>query len=141
MRADVRRDGMMRPDLLQALRDLASVLRPLAWRLLRFHIQVEGRHRSNVSRGYHPNTIWGGYSDYFGFGTDEFLALSRKLSAEPLIMLAAPGTTAEQVQYAMDWVHYLNDPADDPMGTAACVQRTPRALRRAVLPDRQRAHE
>ena len=31
-------------------------------------------------------------------------------TAEPLIVLAAPGTKPEQVQYAMDWVHYLNDP-------------------------------
>ena len=54
--------------------------------------------------------IWGGYSDYYGFGTDEFLGLCRKLNAEPLIVLAAPGTEPEQVQYAMDWVHYLNDP-------------------------------
>ena len=25
-------------------------------------------------------------------------------------MLAATGTASEEVQYAMDWVHYLNDP-------------------------------
>ena len=54
--------------------------------------------------------IWGGYSDYYGFGTEEFLDLCRKLKTEPLIVLAAPGTDPEQVQYAMDWVHYLNDP-------------------------------
>ena len=54
--------------------------------------------------------IWGGYSDYYGFGTDEFLGLCRKLDTEPLIVLPAPGTDPEQVQYAMDWVHYLNDP-------------------------------
>lgn len=63
-----------------------------------------------ASRGYHPNTYWGGYSDYFGFGTEEFLGLCRKLNAELLIVLAAPGTNAGQVEYAMDWVHYLNDP-------------------------------
>jgi alpha-N-arabinofuranosidase len=54
--------------------------------------------------------IWGGYSDYYGFGTDEFLALCRKLHTEPLIVLPAPGADSGQVQYAMDWVHYLNDP-------------------------------
>jgi alpha-N-arabinofuranosidase len=54
--------------------------------------------------------VWGGYSDYYGFGTEEFLGLCRKLNAEPLIVLAATGTDTEQIQYAMDWVHYLNDP-------------------------------
>jgi alpha-N-arabinofuranosidase len=53
--------------------------------------------------------IWGGYSDYYGFGTEEFLGLCRKLNSEPLIVLPAPSTDASQVQYAMDWVHYLND--------------------------------
>ena len=31
-------------------------------------------------------------------------------AAEPLIVLAAPGTRPSEVEYAMDWVHYLNDP-------------------------------
>jgi alpha-N-arabinofuranosidase len=60
--------------------------------------------------------VWGGYSDYYGFGTDEFLGLCRKLNAEPLIVLAASTTNADQVQYAMDWVHYLNDPPTTEMG-------------------------
>jgi alpha-N-arabinofuranosidase len=54
--------------------------------------------------------MWGGYSDYYGFGTDEFLGLCGKVNAEPLIVLPAAGIDPEQVQYAMDWVHYLNDP-------------------------------
>jgi alpha-L-arabinofuranosidase len=54
--------------------------------------------------------LWGGYSDYYGFGTDEFLGLCKKLNTEPLIVLPAPDTDGEQVQYAMDWVHYVNDP-------------------------------
>jgi alpha-N-arabinofuranosidase len=32
------------------------------------------------------------------------------LGSQPLIVLPAPGISPEQVQYAMDWVHYLNDP-------------------------------
>src|SRR5260370_36586503 len=63
----------------------------------------------DVSRRYHPNMIWGGYSDYYGFGTDEFLGLCRKLHTETLIVLPAPSTEAEQIQYAMHWAHYLND--------------------------------
>ena len=110
MRADVHRDGMLRPDLLQALKDLRpSFVRWPGGSFASTYKWKEGIGRY-ASRGYHPNTYWGGYSDYFGFGTDEFLGLCRKLHAEPLITLACPGTKADQVQYAMDWVHYLNDP-------------------------------
>jgi len=110
MRADVRRDGMLRPDLLQALRDLAPPF--IRWPGGSFASTYKWKDGIGplVSRRYHPNVIWGGYSDYYGFGTEEFLGLCRKLNAEPLIVLPAPGTDGEQVQYAMDWVHYLNDP-------------------------------
>jgi alpha-N-arabinofuranosidase len=110
MRAGVRRDGMLRPDLLQALGALRpSFIRWPGGSFASTYKWKEGIGRY-AARGYHPNTYWGGYSDYFGFGTEEFLGLCRKLNAEPLIVLAAPGTKAEQVEYAMDWVHYLNDP-------------------------------
>src|SRR3982750_1679768 len=110
MRADVRRDGMLRPDLLQALRDLRpSFIRWPGGSFASTYKWKEGIGRY-AARGYHPNTFWGGYSDYFGFGTEEFLGLCRRLNAEPLITLAAPGANPEQVEYAMEWVHYLNDP-------------------------------
>ncbi len=110
MRADVRTSGMLRPDLLAAIRGLAPAfirwpggsfastykwqdgIGPLAWRV------------------YHPNAIWGGYSDYYGFGTDEYLALTHQLGADPLIVLPAPDDSPTSVEYAMNWVHYVNDP-------------------------------
>ena len=110
MRADVRADGMLRPDLLKALDDIhpafirwpgGSFASTYKWK------QGIGRY---AARGYHPNTFWGGYSDYWGFGTEEFLGLCKKVNAEPLIVLAAPTTKSEDVEYAMEWVHYLNDP-------------------------------
>jgi len=110
MRADVRRNGMLRPDLLQALRDLRpSFIRWPGGSFASTYKWKEGIGRY-ATRGYHPNTFWGGYSDYFGFGTEEFLGLCRQVKAEPLIVLAAPGTNPEQVEYAMEWVQYLNDP-------------------------------
>src|SRR5579872_1289773 len=110
MRADVRRDGMLRPDLLQALRDLAPAF--IRWPGGSFASTYKWKDGigPHVSRRYHPNVTWGGYSDYYGFGTEEFLGLCRKLNTEPLIVLPAPGIDSEQVQYALDWVHYLNDP-------------------------------
>jgi alpha-L-arabinofuranosidase len=116
MRSDVRRDGALRPDLLQALRGLApSFIRWPGGSFASIYKWKDGI-GPYVSRRYHPNTIWGGYSDYYGFGTEEFLGLCRKLDCEPLIVLAATGTDAEQLQYAMDWVHYLNDPPSTEWG-------------------------
>lgn len=110
MRADARRNGMLRPDLLEALRDLAPPF--IRWPGGSFASTYKWKDGigPHVSRRYTPNVFWGGYSDYYGFGTDEFLGLCRKLGSEPLIVLPAPGTGPEQLQYAMDWVRYLNDP-------------------------------
>lgn len=110
MRADARRNGMLRPDLLEALRDLAPPF--IRWPGGSFASTYKWKDGigPHVSRRYTPNVFWGGYSDYYGFGTDEFLRLCRKLGSEPLIVLPAPGTGPDQLQYAMDWVRYLNDP-------------------------------
>ena len=110
MRADVRRDGMLRPDLLKALDEIHPAF--IRWPGGSFASTYKWKEciGKYSARGYHPNTFWGGYSDYWGFGTDEFLGLCRKINAEPLIVLAAPTTKSEDVEYAMQWVHYLNDP-------------------------------
>ena len=116
MRADVRRDGMLRPDLLQALQYLAPPF--IRWPGGSFASTYKWKDGIGplASRRYHPNMIWGGYSDYYGFGTEEFLGLCRKLHSEPLIVLVATSTDPEQVEYAMDWVHYLNDPPTSEWG-------------------------
>src|SRR5204863_8137923 len=92
MRADVRRDGMLRPDLLQALRDLAPPF--IRWPGGSFASTYKWKDGIGPysSRVYHPNEIWGGYSDYYGFGTNEFMELTRQLGADPLVVLPAPNT-------------------------------------------------
>jgi alpha-L-arabinofuranosidase len=116
MRSDARREGMLRPDLLQALRDLhPSFIRWPGGSFASTYKWDQGI-GPYVARGYHPNVFWGGYSDYYGFGTDEFLGLCQRTGAEPLIVLAAPGTQPEQLEYAMNWVHYLNDPPSTEWG-------------------------
>lgn len=116
MRADVRASGMLRPDLLDALRGLRPPF--IRWpggsfaSVYRWKDGIGPR----AARAYHPNVIWGGYSDYYGFGTDEFMGLARKLGTEPLIVLPATSTDPDSIQYAMDWVHYLNDPATTAWG-------------------------
>ncbi len=116
MRADVRRNGMLRPDLLAALRGLAPAF--IRWPGGSFASTYKWRDGIGplVSRVYHPNEIWGGYSDYYGFGTDEYLELTRRLGSLPLIVLPAPDDSPASVEYAMNWVHYVNDPPTTPWG-------------------------
>lgn len=110
MRADVRGTGMLRPDLLAALRGLAPPF--IRWPGGSFASTYKWKDGigPHVARTYHPNVMWGGYSDYYGFGTDEFMGLARQLGSDAMIVLPAPDTNAASVQYAMDWVHYLIDP-------------------------------
>ena len=109
MRSDSRRNEKLRPDLLQALSDIhPSFIRWPGGSFASTYRWEDGIGPA-VARRYHPNLIWGGYSDYYGFGTDEFLGLCKRINAEPLIVLPAPGTELQQVEYAMNWVHYLND--------------------------------
>ncbi len=110
MRADVRRTGMLRPDLLGAVRGLAPAF--IRWPGGSFASTYKWQDGigPRATRVYHPNEIWGGYSDYYGFGTDEYLELTRQLGALPLIVLPAPDDKPASVEYAMNWVHYVNDP-------------------------------
>jgi len=116
MRADLRRSGMFRPDLLASLRGLSPAF--VRWPGGSFASTYKWRDGIGpfASRVYHPNELWGGYSDYYGFGTDEYLELTRQLGADPLIVLAAPDDTQASVDYAMNWVHYVNDPATTTWG-------------------------
>jgi len=116
MRTDLRKSGMMRPDLVEAIDGLKPPF--IRWPGGSFASIYKWKDGvgPKVSRKYHPNTIWGGYSDYYGFGTDEFMELCRQLKTEPLICLAATSTDPESVKYAMDWVRYLNDPVTTDWG-------------------------
>ncbi|HEX4566821.1 MAG TPA: hypothetical protein VH138_09325, partial [Vicinamibacterales bacterium] len=116
MRADVRKSGMLRPDLLAALRGLAPSF--IRWPGGSFASTYKWQDGIGpfVTRVYHPNEIWGGYSDYYGFGTDEYLELTRQLGADPLIVLPAPDDSVASVEYAMNWVHYVNDPVTTTWG-------------------------
>ncbi len=110
MRADLRATDKLRPDLVQAIRQLAPpFIRWPGGSYASVYRWKDGIGPA-VSRVYHPNVLWGGYSDYYGFGTEEFMQLAREVQTEPLVVLPATTTDPDSVQYAMDWVHYLNDP-------------------------------
>lgn len=116
MREDLRKSGMMRPDLFSAINNLKAPF--IRWPGGSFASTYKWRDGIGpyASRVYHPNLIWGGYADYYGFGTDEFMEFCRKLNTEPLIVLAATDTDPENVQYAVEWIHYLNDPVTTELG-------------------------
>jgi alpha-N-arabinofuranosidase len=116
MRADLRTNGMLRPDLFEALRDLKPAF--IRWPGGSFASTYRWQDGVGpyAARKYHPNEIWGGYSDYYSFGTEEFMELCRRLNTEPLVVLAATNTDPAQVEYEMNWVHYLNDPPSTKWG-------------------------
>lgn len=116
MDAAIRKNGMFRPDLFNSLRELKPPF--IRWPGGSFASTYKWKDGIGpmVSRKYHPNEVWGGYSDYYGFGTHEFLELCRQLGSKPLIVLSATTTDSAQVEYAMDWVHYLVDLATTEWG-------------------------
>ena len=121
--------GKLRPDLLAALKGLAPpFIRWPGGSYASIYKWKDGIGPA-VSRKYNPNTIWGGYSDYYGFGTDEFLELCRQLGAEPMIVLAATGTDPAQLEYALEWVHYLVDPPTTEWGRRRAANGHPEPYR------------
>jgi alpha-N-arabinofuranosidase len=129
MRASARRNGKLRPDLLAALKGLAPpFIRWPGGSYASVYRWKDGIGPA-VSRKYTPNGIWGGYSDYYGFGTDEFLELCRQLGAAPMIVLAATSTDPAQLEYALEWVHYLVDPATTEWGRRRAANGHPEPYR------------
>lgn len=61
--------------------------------------------------------IWDGY-EYYTFGTDEFISWCRKMNTEPYINIPMGNnnTFSHSLKDALDWVKYVNDTADSPMG-------------------------
>jgi alpha-L-arabinofuranosidase len=123
MRADVRKSGMLRPDLLASLRGLAPTF--IRWPGGSFASTYKWQDGIGpfASRVYHPNELWGGYSDYYGFGTDEYLELTRQLGADPLIVLPAPGRQSGIGRVRDELGALRQRSADDDVG-AGCARAT-----------------
>jgi len=126
MLEDARENGMLRPDLFKALDDLKPAF--IRWPGGSYASVYKWKDGigPQVSRKYRPNEIWGGYSDYYGFGTEEFMSLCKRLGADPLVVLPAKTTNPDSVQYAIDWVHYLLDPATTKWGQQRAANGHPK---------------
>jgi len=117
-----REAGGFRPDLLEAIADLRPPV--IRWpggcfaSAYRWKDGIGPQHR----RGVYPRLIWDDL-DVNSFGTDEFVAMCRKVGAEPLIVvnIGTPNWNGEVereafVREVCDWIEYCNGPADSTWG-------------------------
>lgn len=114
--------GGFRPDLLQAVAGIEPPI--IRWpggcfaSPYRWKDGIGPQHERRVTR----RELWDDL-DINSLGTDEFIALCRKVGAEPLIVvnIGTPqwnedADTHDFLQDALDWIEYCNGPADSEWG-------------------------
>jgi len=114
--------GGFRPDLLRAIAELRPAV--IRWpggcfaSSYRWKQGIGPQHK----RLPHPRAIWDDV-DVYSFGTDEFIALCRRVGAEPVIVVntGTPNWNADAeendyLQEVLDWMEYCNGPADSRWG-------------------------
>lgn len=77
----------------------------------------EWRRGVGAGRTSTKEAIWGG-TEYYTFGTDEFLAWCSKIGTSPYINIPMGNNNAftHSLGEALDWVEYVNGSPDSPMG-------------------------
>jgi alpha-N-arabinofuranosidase len=126
-----RKTGGYRPDLLQAIAGLRPpVIRwpggcfasPYRWK-----DAIGPQHK----RAPHPRNMWDD-KEVNSFGTDEFIAMCRRVDAEPLIVvnIGTPQWNREVLdndflQEVLDWIEYCNGPADSRWGKVRAANGHP----------------
>ncbi len=115
-------EGGFRPDLLQAVKDLKPPI--IRWPGGCFASAYRWKQGigPQYKRVVHPRDIWD-QQDVYSFGTDEFVAMCRKVGAEPLIVVnigtpswVGPGREDAFLQELLDWIEYCNGAADTKWG-------------------------
>jgi len=125
-----RRAGGFRPDLLKAIADLKppTIRWPggsfTCW--YRWKDAVGPQHR----RTKYPARMWDD-QDVNSFGTDEFIALCRRVGAQPVICIRINPSEpkekwAEFLQDACDWIEYCNGPAASTWGKVRAANGHPK---------------
>ncbi len=126
-----RQGGGFRPDLLEAIAGLRPPV--IRWpggcfaSAYRWKDGIGPQHK----RGPHPNNIWDD-KEVNSFGSDEFVAMCRRVGAEPLVVVNI-GTPQwnrgvmdnDFLQEALDWIEYCNGPADSPWGKVRAANGHP----------------
>lgn len=126
-----REAGGFRPDLLGAIAGLRPpVIRwpggcfasPYRWK-----DGIGPQHK----RGPHPRSMWDD-KEVNSFGTDEFIAMCRKVGAEPIIVvnIGTPQWNRDVLdndflQEVLDWIEYCNGPADSKWGKVRAANGHP----------------
>jgi alpha-N-arabinofuranosidase len=130
-----RQAGGCRPDLQQAIAGLGPpVIRwpggcyasPYRWK-----DGIGPQHK----RGPHPKNMWDD-KEVNSFGTDEFVAMCRRVGAEPLLVINIGTPQWNQgvmdndfLQEALDWIEYCNGPADSKWGRVRAANGHPEPYR------------
>lgn len=123
--------GGFRPDLLEAVAQLKPPI--IRWpggcfaSPYRWKDGIGPQHARRVTR----RELWDDL-DINSLGTDEFIALCRKVGAEPLIVvnIGTPqwnvdADTYDFLQDALDWIEYCNGPADSKWGKVRAANGHP----------------
>ena len=120
--------GGFRPDLLAAIADLRPPV--IRWpggsftAAYRWKDGIGPQHKRRV----YPRMAWDD-KDVNSFGTDEFIAMCRKVGAEPLIVInigmGEPAKRPEYVAEACNWVEYCNGPATSKWGAVRAASGHP----------------
>jgi alpha-N-arabinofuranosidase len=127
--------GGFRPDLLRAIAELRPpVIRWPGGCFASAYRWKDGIGPQHKRRAY-PLEIWDD-RDVNSFGTDEYIAMCRKVGAEPLIVvnIGTPewlrgGNPAELQQDVLDWIEYCNGSADSKWGKVRAANGHPEPYR------------
>jgi len=114
--------GGFRPDLLKAVADLRPPVIRWPGGCFASSYQWKQGIGPQCKRLPHPREIWDDL-DVYNYGTDEFIAMCRRVGAEPLIVVNVgfaawnnDSETHDYTQDVLDWIEYCNGPADSKWG-------------------------
>ncbi len=127
--------GGFRPDLVQAVAELRPpVIRWPGGCFASAYRWKDGIGSQHQRRSY-PIEMWDD-RDTNSFGTDEFIAICRKVGAEPLLVVNIGTPQWRQhdseetyLQDVLDWIEYCNGPADSTWGRVRAANGHPEPYR------------
>lgn len=128
-------NGGFRPDLLQAVADLKPVMIRYPGGCYASAYRWKDGIGPQEDRKPFPISLWDDI-DVNSYGTDEFIAMCRKVGAEPILVInvGTPGwnlnhtpatADVDWLQEALDWMEYCNGPATSKWGSVRAANGHP----------------